>query len=105
MNLRTPSLPALLLCSSLVLPLVGCGPAAEDSLQGDAAFPGVLKQMGCTVITGAPKNGDPTTTTRAWSPKPWSMGRDGSGAAGGGWADSMEPSRAEPSTIRTTGWG
>ncbi|MFT5424944.1 MAG: 3-phosphoshikimate 1-carboxyvinyltransferase [Phycisphaerales bacterium] len=40
------------------------GPSAEDSLQGDAAFPGVLKQMGCSVITGATKNGDLTTTTR-----------------------------------------
>lgn len=31
MTLRTPSLHALLLCTSLVLPLAGCGPAAEDS--------------------------------------------------------------------------
>lgn len=40
------------------------GPSVEDSLQGDAGFPGVLKKMGCSVIVGATKNGDPTTTTR-----------------------------------------
>ena len=40
------------------------GPHPDDSLQGDAHFPRVLEQMGCALVHGATRQGDPVTTTR-----------------------------------------